>query len=436
MKSIKSDFVRTRFGGTTRRSSSKSSRSSRLAYGAVTVLVTCGMLGYHALLPDMDASREFLTQNTRGLFSLAAGNEEGGGASSSFGSTMFGSNTEEVATSDADAATTVVDKSKYTPAMVEQYIYDHRIQLGYEPDNEEEASEGCRIWNDPQETPIYKELHQYRQEIVQYWDAVKEYSWIEDNKISDVRPYLEQGVCKHLEVDPKGRNLQDAFFSNSQQLSQTNSSGFVEPLLPPMRHPNFCHHKKGNILNIEYLVHDFAHMCRKLKPHSRIVLFDMGASPKFAGASNPMWKIMNLFGQFGFKFDHIYAYEIKHFDTETVYDLVPRHLQPAYHWINAGVSIEEGHPLNPFTMLLEEYNEDDLIIVKLDIDTPSLEVPLATQLLQTPELWNLVDQFYFEHHVKQEENNFWAKSWGGTIKDTLELFYGLRQRGVPAHFWV
>ena len=226
MKSIKSDFVRTRFGGT-RRSSSKSSRSSRLAYGAVAVLVTCGMLGYHALLPDMDASREFLTQNTRGLFSLAAGNEEGGGASSSFGSTiMFGSNTE-VATSDADAATTVVDKSKYTPAMVEQYIYDHRIQLGYEPDNEEEASEGCRVWNDPQETPIYHEL-QYRQEIVEYWDAVKEYSWIEDNKITDVRPYLEQGVCKHLEVDPKGRYLQDAFFSKSQQLSKTNSSGFVE----------------------------------------------------------------------------------------------------------------------------------------------------------------------------------------------------------------
>jgi hypothetical protein len=58
--------------------------------------------------------------------------------------------------------------------------------------------------------------------------------------------------------------------------------GYVEPLLPPLRHPDFC--KKGRnvriraVYDLSYLVHDFGAMCRRLKRHSRIVLVDMGAS--------------------------------------------------------------------------------------------------------------------------------------------------------------
>ena len=55
--------------------------------------------------------------------------------------------------------------------------------------------------------------------------------------------------------------------------------------------------------------------------------------------------------------------------------------------------------MNPWNTLLEKYNEDDLIIFKLDIDTPDLENPLAQQLVEDERLVNLVDQFYFEHHV-------------------------------------
>ncbi|KAL7564586.1 hypothetical protein ACA910_017931 [Epithemia clementina (nom. ined.)] len=323
----------------------------------------------------------------------------------------------------------------YKPAMVEEYIYNNQDTLGYNP-ADGETSEGCKIWNDPAASSIYNELHAYREEIVKYWEAVEKSSWIKDHGIQDVRKHLRKGICRHLELDaPKGKDLQEAFFP-SGQLSYTNASGWIEPLTPPMRHPNFCMRKSGNILNTKCLVHNFAAMCRKLTRTSRIVLFDLGASPKFAGASSPMWKIVNLFEQFGFKFDHIYAFEIKHFTAEDVYQMVPRHLQPAYHWINAGVSTEEGHNLNPWTMLENEFTEEDLVIVKLDIDTASLEVPLAHQLLNNPKLWNLVDQFYFEHHVRQEENTFWRNSWGGTIKDTLELFHGLRTRGIPTHFWV
>lgn len=94
--------------------------------------------------------------------------------------------------------------------------------------------------------------------------------------------------------------------------------------------------------------------------------------------------------------------------------------------------------MNPLHSILSQFNEDDFIVVKLDIDTSSIEVPLAHQVLDGgPDgiYHRLIDQFYFEHHVHIKEIYGWYKSAEGTIRDSLELFAGLRERGVPAHFW-
>ena len=104
-----------------------------------------------------------------------------------------------------------------------------------------------------------------------------------------------------------------------------------------------------------------------------------------------------------------------------------------------GVTHEEGHRLNPLHSILSAFDEDDFIVVKLDIDTSFIEVPLAQQLLAGGKdgiYHKLIDQFYFEHHVHLGElANSWRSSMKGSIKDTLDLFYGLRKIGVPAHFW-
>lgn len=78
------------------------------------------------------------------------------------------------------------------------------------------------------------------------------------------------------------------------------------------------------------------------------------------------------------------------------------------------------------------------VVVKLDIDTSSIEVPLAKQLLESPELSKLVDVFYFEHHVYLKElgESNWGASMVGTLQESLELFTGLRKAGVDAHSWV
>lgn len=97
--------------------------------------------------------------------------------------------------------------------------------------------------------------------------------------------------------------------------------------------------------------------------------------------------------------------------------------------------------MNPIKYILRNFNEDDLIIFKLDIDTGSIEVPLAYQLLEDDSVKGLIDHFYFEHHVNMKEMAPW---WGGkvintmegTIKESLELMNGLREKGIGAHFWI
>ena len=122
-----------------------------------------------------------------------------------------------------------------------------------------------------------------------------------------------------------------------------------------------------------------------------------------------------------------------------VFNKVPEEYETAFHWINVGVSADKDSRQNPLNMIKKNYNEDDLVIMKLDIDTPAIELPIAKQLTEDPVLANLLDQFYFEHHVRQAElAPYWGRgpSMNETVADSLHWFYKMRQLGIPAHFWV
>ena len=116
--------------------------------------------------------------------------------------------------------------------------------------------------------------------------------------------------------------------------------------------------------------------------------------------------------------------------------LLPERYFPSYHWINVAVSPDPTGRLNPLHTILKQFEEDDLILVKLDIDTPGIEISLAHQLLGDDTYADLVDQFYFEHHVHiGEMAPHWKKKVNGSIQDTLELFSKLREKGIPSHYW-
>jgi hypothetical protein len=190
---------------------------------------------------------------------------------------------------------------------------------------------------------------------------------------------------------------------------------------------------------LDYLVHDFASMCRQLKPSSRIVLVDIGASLDFhLGETSPAVYLAKLFQRFGFHFDHVYAFEITKKEPQEVFQAVPDDLRAAYHWINVGVETDPMGGNNPLKLLKDNFREDDFVIIKLDIDTPSVELALVQQLLQDDSLNRLVDSFYFEQHVYLGElAHYWRKrGMACSVQDSLELFAAMRKRGIPAHSWV
>ena len=98
---------------------------------------------------------------------------------------------------------------------------------------------------------------------------------INTKKNLDLNQWYDE-ICPTLRPHPNG--LQALF--PSKQISMTPSGEYIEPLLTPMRHPNYCLHgfTRPDLFRIDYLIHDFESMCRQLKPTSRRIFIDMGAS--------------------------------------------------------------------------------------------------------------------------------------------------------------
>lgn len=81
---------------------------------------------------------------------------------------------------------------------------------------------------------------------------------------------------------------------------------------------------------------------------------------------------------------------------------------------------------------------------KLDIDTPSIEVPIALEILSDTELHHLIDEFFFELHFRCEIMMYcgWKTKmpveYMGLKLDrlhALNFFQQLRKVGIRAHFW-
>ena len=318
---------------------------------------------------------------------------------------------------------------EYKPASTEFYVMKNADKLGFDRVRVNPVT--CSMWQDPTVTTPenHANLVAYISELEAYQQAVKNFKPIPNLMSSIKNTNGKHEICDATKLHPDGIT---GFFSRNQ-LSLT-ASGYVEPLLPPQRHPNLCGSEEY-IMSMDYLVHDFEAMCHKLKPTSKLVLIDIGASLDFHGKDQPIIWLMNVYEKMGFHFDHIYGFEPAYTDPKSVYeDLLPEKYFPSYHWINVGVSPEKGDKLNPLNSILKQFDEDDFIVLKLDIDEASIELQLVLELLEDKRYSKLVDQFYFEHHVHMKElEAHWHMK--GSVKYSLEIFSQLREKGIPAHFW-
>ncbi|GKY94987.1 hypothetical protein MPSEU_000463300 [Mayamaea pseudoterrestris] len=319
----------------------------------------------------------------------------------------------------------------YTPSSSEAYVNDHAGELGLLADNLANLTmASCRIFTDA-ELPVYNNLQAYRTELADYTRRVDAFS----TNVKDLRRPLQAGANRNDLCATLDLNLTD-IFKESNQLSH-GSFGYAEPLIPPLRHPEFCFDRQ-QLMTMTYMVHDWTTMCHRLTPFSRTVFIDMGASLAFHSSKvTPAIYILDIYKKFGFKFDHVYAFEITPQAPAKVFEMVPSTLLSQYHWLNVGVESDPQGKMNPLRMLLEEFTEDDFVVIKLDIDTSWIELPLAYQLLNDERYNKLVDQLYFEHHVFQKELvSDWKTTMRGSIKSSFDLFGGLRRKGIAAHYWV
>ena len=328
--------------------------------------------------------------------------------------------------------------AQYQPAPVEHHVLTHLEELHY---TSLANPPGCNIWRDPTATPYYNQTNAFRKEMEHYSKLLEEFAGMKEDLRNSMKrmPNKKQEICQALKLHENGI---PALFP-SQQISYTRA-GFVEPLLPPMRHPAICFLENGNrrnfykhLMRMDYMIHDFERMCLDLNPNGNNILIDMGASLSFhSGMDSPAMYITKLYDKFGFKFDHIYAFEITKQDPGSVYSKVPKEWMSSYHWINVGVSPDHDSPMNPLSAILESFDKEDFIVIKLDIDTPWIENALAKQLLTNETLTDKIDQFYFEHHVHLGElAKDWSHTMNGTVADSLTLFHSLREKGVASHFW-
>ena len=136
---------------------------------------------------------------------------------------------------------------------------------------------GCQIWTDPSHA-LYADLQRFLHELEVYQDKVDNFTDVNVDLRDLIRDptnnHDTNTICQTVNLGG-AQGLLDLF--PSRQLSQS-SSGYIEPLTTPMRHPQFCNDPKTYLMDMRYMVHDFEYMCRQLQPHSRTILIDMGAS--------------------------------------------------------------------------------------------------------------------------------------------------------------
>ncbi len=173
---------------------------------------------------------------------------------------------------------------------------------------------------------------------------------------------------------------------------------------------------------------------------SQKILFDLGSS-YFNGVSGNVasssligtrW-FYEYFRLNSLHFDRIIAFEASQYTPRTYWDQIPDDVIGILTFINTGV--EKSGKFNPWNILKSIATVDDYVIIKLDIDTPTLESELINQVLNDASIYSLIDEMFFEMHVTVNEMK---PHWGaprGALQDTYILFRKLRELGIRMHSW-
>lgn len=140
--------------------------------------------------------------------------------------------------------------------------------------------------------------------------------------------------------------------------------------------------------------------------------------------------------------DVLYGYEVTLLEPTSFWDIVPNEISQIYHFYNIPITKNITAKHNPLKIIKDTANVDDFVSFKLDIDTPSVEIPLALQIASDPSLAELIDEFFIEIHF----NCPLLKGCWGTVPEyvdgfkldrvsAMKLLQKYRTMGIRSHFW-
>jgi hypothetical protein len=229
---------------------------------------------------------------------------------------------------------------------------------------------------------------------------------------------------------------------------------WIEPLAYGLRHPQaICGAGSGSkLMNRDYLLMATRHDYERTRLSSPCVdrtcrswYFDLGAGTytyhDSAGGHQPSqhW-FYETYKQAGLEFDRMLMWEARIIPPDALLSQVPGEVRHKYQYFNVPVGVDPDAPDHPLQIMRKVVQEGDFVMVKLDLDTASVEQAYMKKLLSDSSLLRLVDEFFFEYHCNFQP--MVKAGWGDTadpnidLSDAYALFLKLRQQGVRAHSWV
>lgn len=241
----------------------------------------------------------------------------------------------------------------------------------------------------------------------------------------------------------------------------------IEPTASICRDPRKCWSQMTEkyTQSKEYLVALSAQAYQKIPPVSgssspKAFLFDAGATIPVKSTEHLFkWTgtdwIYSHYQNLGVTFDSVYAWEPAKgwkqkqsgkggkkkpramVQKEINYTFFP---EGVLHFRPVGISTEPGDRENPLAEIKRVCKPEDFVVFKLDIDS-RYEIEVVRTIMGDPELLALIDDFYYEHHVRNYVMRMHGLSNSSnpdplyTLKGWYDIVTPARRGGLRMHFW-
>jgi hypothetical protein len=277
---------------------------------------------------------------------------------------------------------------------------------------------GCALMREDEKK--IRKLMEYYSKWQNMEEWVKELSWKEE----DILSYFEiredcSGVIKIADVP-------------------------IEPLVGFLRHPLYHCFERKNVVDKSYMfLTAKENIYPSLKRDSLITTnyyFDLGASTYTSGfgGSSQNW-FVDSYAKRGIKFDRIIAWEAITLPAEKILKEYPNEIIGKVSYFNVPASTDITDKMSPIRIIKELVRPQDFLMLKIDIDNDPVELAIIKSFLNDKSVTDLIDEFFFEHHVSHNPVEF--SGWGlenkiNNITESYQLFESLRALGIRAHSWV